>query len=75
MISLPIYISVSSAPSQLLQLLTCYCVEHTNQGTLQEFRVQKNVLHIFYRQHDFLSEPGVANEILENESKSCLAVA
>ena len=29
----------------------------------------------FYRQLDFPSEPGVANEILENEPKSCLAVA
>ena len=29
----------------------------------------------FYRQLDFLSEPGVANEILENEPKSCLAVS
>ena len=27
----------------------------------------------FYRQLDFPSEPGVANEILENEAKSCLA--
>ena len=33
-------------------------------------------LHIFlYRQLDFSSEPGVANEILENEPKSCLSVA
>ena len=29
----------------------------------------------FYKQLDFPSEPGVANEILENEAKSCLAVA
>ena len=29
----------------------------------------------FYRQLDFPSETGVANEILENEAKSCLAVA
>ena len=29
----------------------------------------------FYRQIDFSSEPGVANEILENEPKSCLTVA
>ena len=28
--------------------------------------------HIFYRQLDFLSEPGVANEILENEPKNRL---
>ena len=28
-----------------------------------------------YRQLDFLAEPGVANEILEDEAKSCLAVA
>ena len=28
-----------------------------------------------YRQLDFLSEPVVANEILENEPKSCLIVA
>ena len=32
-------------------------------------------MHIFYRQLDFPSEPGVANEILENEPKSCLTVA
>ena len=33
-------------------------------------------VHIFlYRQLDFSSEPGVANEILENEPKSCLTVA
>ena len=32
-------------------------------------------LHLFYRQLDFPSEPGVANEIMENEAKSCLAVA
>ena len=31
--------------------------------------------HFFYRQLDFPSEPGVANEILENESENCLAVA
>ena len=31
--------------------------------------------HFFNRQLDFSSEPGVANEILENEVKSCLAVA
>ena len=29
----------------------------------------------FYRKLDFSSEPGVANEILENEPKSCLTVA
>ena len=29
----------------------------------------------FNRQLDLSSEPGVANEILENELKSCLAVA
>ena len=29
----------------------------------------------FYRQLDFPFEPGVANEILENEPKSCLSVA
>ena len=29
----------------------------------------------FYRQLNFPSEPGVSNEILENEAKSCLAVA
>ena len=28
----------------------------------------------FYRQLDFPSEPGVANEILENEPKSCLTL-
>ena len=29
----------------------------------------------FYKQLGFPSEPGVANEILENEAESCLAVA
>ena len=40
--------------------------------------LKKNIaiaLHIFYRQLDFPSEPGVANEILKNEAESCLAVA
>ena len=32
-------------------------------------------VHLFYRQLDFPSEPGVAKEILENEAKSCLTVA
>ena len=33
-------------------------------------------LHIFFcRQLDFPSEPGVANEFLENVPKSCLTVA
>ena len=31
--------------------------------------------HFFYRQLDFSSEPGVANEILEKDAKSCLTVA
>ena len=31
--------------------------------------------NFFYRQLNFPSEPGVASEILENEAKSCLAVA
>ena len=31
--------------------------------------------HFFNRQLDFPSEPGVANEILENEAKSFLAAA
>ena len=30
--------------------------------------------HFFYRQIDFSSEPGAANEILENEAKSCLVL-
>ena len=34
----------------------------------------KQGVHIFYRQLDFLSEPGVANEILENEPKSYLTI-
>ena len=32
-------------------------------------------VHIFYMQLDFPSEPGVANEIWENEPKRCLTVA
>ena len=31
--------------------------------------------HFFYRQLDFSSQPGVANEVLENEAESCLTVA
>ena len=31
-------------------------------------------VNFFYRHLDFSSEPGVANEILENEPKSCLIV-
>ena len=37
-----------------------------------------HIFLVFYRQLDFPSEPGVANEILEileNEPKSCLTVA
>ena len=43
---------------------------------LREFRQcsRRSKLRI-YRQLNFLSEPGVANEILENEPKSCLLVA
>ena len=37
--------------------------------------MMKQNTHLFYRQLNFPSEPGVANEILENEPKSCLAVA
>ena len=32
-------------------------------------------LHIFYRQLDFSSEPGVANEILEKERKGSLVLS
>ena len=33
-------------------------------------------IHVFYRQLEFSSEPGIAHEIiLENEPKSCLKVA
>ena len=32
------------------------------------------IIHIFERQLNFSSEPGVASEILENEPKGCLAV-
>ena len=31
-------------------------------------------VHIFYRQLDFSSELGVANEILENEPNNCLVL-
>ena len=36
---------------------------------------QKQVTHFFHKQIDFPSEPGVANEILENEPEICLAFA
>ena len=32
---------------------------------------QINSFTLFYRHFDFLSDPGVADEILENEHKSC----
>ena len=35
----------------------------------------KRPIHIFFRQLDFSSEPGFANEILENEPRSCLTDA
>ena len=39
-------------------------------------KVHENVTHFFfYRQLDFSSEPGVANEFWENEAESCLVVA
>ena len=39
----------------------------------QEYKAS---IHIFfYRQLDFSSEPGVANEFWENEAESCLVVA
>ena len=46
-------------------------------GELSIFRNSCNFRYyiFFYRQLDFSSEPGVANEILENEPKSCLKVA
>ena len=43
-------------------------VPQSNRGLLSQ-------LHNFYRQLDFSSQPGVANEFLENEPKSCLTVA
>ena len=41
----------------------------------QFYADESKTVHIFYRQLDFWSEPGVANEILEDEPKSCLIVA
>ena len=38
-------------------------------------RIAIMIYTFFYRQLDFPSEPGIANEILENEPKSSLAVA
>ena len=37
-------------------------------------QLPNNPLHIFYKQLEFSSEPGVANGILENEPKSCLVL-
>ena len=42
---------------------------------LQIFPPPPAGIHISYRQLDFPSGPGVANEILENDPKSCLTVA
>ena len=44
---------------------THYIYSHLKQG----------LLHIFYKQLDFSSQPGVANKILENEPETCLKVA
>ena len=44
-------------------------------GPRSTISVQNDHIHIFYRQLDFSSEPGVDNEILENEPESWLTVA
>ena len=41
-----------------------------NSGRSVVTPAPSTLLHIFYGQLDFSSEPGVANEILENEPKS-----
>ena len=49
-----------------------------NPGCIKIQRQSNKFLKVhifFYRQLDFPSEPGYANEILENEPESCLAVA
>ena len=43
--------------------------------TLKDNAKVKVCTRFFKRQLDFPSEPGVANEILENEPTSCLTVA
>ena len=43
--------------------------------SVRNLRSLKMSTHFFYRQLDFSSEPGIVNEILENEPKSCLTVA
>ena len=53
--------------------IDCKTLEHEEVGKIH-FLSWWNT-HFFYRQLDFPSEPGVANEILENEANSCLAVA
>ena len=49
------------------------------QVTRRDLQHQKsyvnNIHRVFYRQLDFSFEPGVANEILEKEPKSCQTVA
>ena len=45
----------------------------TSKLSLERRPLDKSRLHIFYRQIDFPSEPGVANEILENKPKCCLS--
>ena len=65
------------APNSCAQPLGCTQVTRPDYYMLKISISSSNIrrLHIFSRQLDFSSEPGVANEILENEPKSCLGLA
>ena len=56
--------------------LACFILFSLIHTDIRWYKVLHSHAHIFlHRQLDFPSEPGVSNEILENEPKSCLAVA
>ena len=52
-----------------------YITSKMEVDPLRERRWRETFYYTFvFRQLDFSSEPGVANEILENEPKSCLVL-
>ena len=62
-----------SSPSNLLvSFHVVFDIALEEFSCLQGLPFCVKYIHIFYRQLDFLFEPGVANEILENEPKICL---
>ena len=50
-------------------------IASANFSLRKKFDGKDGYTFFFYRQLDFSSEPGVANEFWENEAESCLVVA